>query len=176
MKNRVYVLIYICSLMILGQASAGTAEITGGWNVAGNGQQADSGVSHLTFSGSDPSITLGISADSSLYGPGSDSRTWTGSQNIDINIAGFRLSAGYDGKVDSNVILTSVGSASAAAFVGASASGLATGHVPTGTGTGGDSYDMFGSSDITTEGFVSGQGTAAASASGSANYDSRNLE
>jgi len=167
--------IYICSLIILGTASAGTAQMTGGWSVEGDGQQTDSGVTYLaSTTSSDPSITLGISAVSSLFGPGTDSKKWTGAQNIDISMGGFDLSAEYDGTVVSKVILTSEGSASAAAFVGASASGLSTGQVP--SDSGGDSYELFGKAEITTEGSISGTGTATATASGSASYDVQKLE
>ena len=150
-----------------------TAETKGGWTVTGEGQTTNSGTSELGCSGSDPSITLGITSSSSVFGPGKSSRTWQGSQNLALNLAGFTLQASYDGKVDSSVILTSQGSASAAAFVGATASGISTGNVP--AANGGDSYDIFGSADITTEEFISGQGTTSATASGTASYDVQKL-
>lgn len=162
-------LICFIALLIIGQASAITAETRGGWDISGEGQTTDSGISKMICSASDPSITLGIASNSYAYGPGRSSSIWDGSQNLVINLAGFRLQAGYDGKVDSSVILTSQGSASSAAFVGASASGIATGTVP--TGNGGDSYDIFGWADITTEGFINGKGTASSFATGSANFD-----
>ncbi len=162
-------LVYISILLILGQASAITAETRGGWDISGEGQTSDSGISQTVCSASDPSITLGIASNSYVFGPGTSSNVWDGSQNLVINLAGFRLQAGYDGKVDSSVILTSQGSASSAAFVGASASGIATGKVP--AAIGGDSYDIFGWADITSEGFMNGKGTASSLATGSANFD-----
>ena len=163
----------ILMIMIMAHGSAEIAEIAGGWKVFGEGQQGNSGMSYLECAGSDPSITLGITATSSLFGPGTSSRSWMGNQKIAFDMGGFRLEAEYDGKVDSNVILTSQGSATATAFVGASASGLSTGHIP--SGAGGESYDMFGWADITTEGFMYGQGTASSSASGFASYDVQKL-
>ncbi len=160
---------YIGILLILGQASAITAEAWGGWDISGEGQTSDSGISQMVCSASDPSITLGIASNSYVFGPGTSSSVWDGSQNLVINRAGFRLQAGYDGKVDSSVILTSQGSASSAAFVGASASGIATGNVP--IAIGGNSYDIFGWADITTEGFINGKGTASSFATGSASFD-----
>jgi hypothetical protein len=80
----------------------------------------------------------------------------------DIDVGGFGLSASFDGKVESHVILLSEGTASAAAFVGATA---------TATPTGFTSHELFGTADVTTEGFLSGQGSATASASGKASYD-----
>jgi hypothetical protein len=173
MSNTYYALIYFCGLIIIGQGLAGTAEITGGWSITGDGGVTSSGTSQSGCIGGDPSITLGITAASSVYGPGKDSRTWQGKQSIDIGIAGFRLAAAYDGQVSSNVILASQGSASSAAFIGASATGISTGAVP--IGGKGDSYDLFGWADISTEGFVAGQGSAAASASGQASYDVQKL-
>ena len=167
-----FALIYLCILLIITQASAGTSEIIGGWNIAGEGQQKNSGTSHLGYSGGDPSITIGISSESSLFGPGDSSRTWEGSQNIAIDISGYHLEASYDGKVDSNVILTSQGTASAAAFIGASSSGMATGYIPS---TNSESYDLFGWADISTDGFIYGQGTADSTATGSASYDVQKL-
>jgi len=166
-----HVLIFLGILLLSSQAMGSTVEIKGGWDISGEGQTASSGANELGCYGSDPSITLGIASNSYVFGPGKSSETWQGSQDLAINLAGFRLEAAYDGKVESSVILTSQGSASSTAFVGASASGISTGYIP--TGSGGDSYDIFGSADITTEGFINGQGTASASASGSASYDSQ---
>ena len=161
--------ILVLIITMIAQASAEVAEMAGGWNAFGEGQQDNSGTSYLECTGSDPSITLGVTAATSLYGPGKSSRSWTGDQKIYLDIGGFQLEVGYDGKVDSSVELKSQGSASAIAFVGASASGLCTGIIP--SGAGGESYDLFGWADITTEGFISGQGTASASATGFASYD-----
>jgi len=171
-RNFALVIFYLFSLLIIAQASAGTAEIKGGWNAVGDGQQENSGTSQLGCSGGDPSITIGISSESSVFGPGKSSRTWDGSQNIAIDIFGYHLATGYDGKVDSSVILTSQGTASAAAFIGASSSGMATGYIPS---TNSESYDLYGSADISTKGFIYGQGTADATATGSASYDVQKL-
>jgi len=158
-------------IMIAVQASADVAEIAGGWNAFGEGQQENLGTGYLERTGSDPSITLGITAASSLFGPGASSRSWIGEQKISLDLGGFQLEVEYDGEVDSSVELKSEGSASATAFVGASASGLSTGVIP--SGAGGQSYDLFGWADTTTEGFISGQGTASASAKGLARYDAK---
>jgi len=165
-------LIILCSILTIAPALAGTAEITGGWNTVGEGEQESSGTSQLTCSGGDPSITLGISSESSVYGPGKSSKTWTGSQDITVDLSGYHLEASYDGTVESSVILTSEGTASAAAFIGASATGMATGYIPS---TDSESYDLFGSADIYTQGYIYGKGTADSTATGSASYDIQKL-
>ena len=111
--------------------------------------------------GSDPSITLGITSTTSVFGTGTFSDSKTGSQSVQVAIGGYTLSAAYDGTVSSNGTLSSAGSTSSSAFVGASATGIS---------MGGSSHDIFGSADITTEGYLSGTGTSGATAEGSASY------
>jgi len=137
-------------------------EMSGGWSVISNGQASSSGQSQIASALSgDPTITLGVVSSSSLYGTGNINVARTGSISEDMDLGGFGLSTSFDGNVNSEVILTSDGTASAAAFVGATATGL-----PTGLG----SYELLGTADVTTEGFLHGEGSATASASGSSNY------
>ncbi len=171
--HRIWALITLLALFMAGQAMAATVEIEKGSDVSSEGQATSSGASYLQCSASDPSITFGIEASSYVFGPGKSSIHREGDQSLALNMAGFRLEAAYDGDVQSEVILNSLGSARSLAYVGVSAQGLSTGIVP--TGTGGDSYDMLGSADIFTEGYVSGKGSASATASGSANYDVQKL-
>jgi len=162
-----YFILYLC--LILVPQAQGATEITGGQTFVANGAAAGSGTSVLTSSGGDPSITLAITSTASLFlfGPGNITNSpKTGSQNIDISLAGYELAAGFNGEVSSSVILTSQGSASASAFVGATATGLS---------TGGSSHDIFGSADLVTSGYLNGAGTATASAKGSANYDVKKI-
>lgn len=140
----------------------GTASVTGGWNVVGNGEGSSSGISEVSGCGADPSITLGITSTSSLFGAGSFSDSKIGSQSLGLTIGGYTLSAAYSGDVSSNASLSGPGSTSSTAFVGASATGISTGNA---------SHDIFGSADIMTEGYLSGAGTAGATAEGSASYD-----
>ena len=162
MRSRYLIL---CLTLLLTPHAQGMAEIAGGWTITANGQATSTATCELSSQSSgDPSITLGIVSTSSLFGPGSISDSKTGSQNIDISLAGFRLSAGFDGDVSSSVILTSQGTASAAAFVGATATGLS-------QGAPNSSHDIFGTADLYTKGYLNGAGSAIASAEGSAQYD-----
>lgn len=151
----------LLTLALLAGPAHGEASVTGGWNIVGNAEGSGSGISGVYSCGADPSITLGITSTSSLFGPGSFSDSKIGDQSVEITLGGYTLSASYDGDVSSNASLSGPGSASSSAFVGASATGIS---------TGGASHDIFGSADITTEGYLSGTGTAGATAKGSASY------
>jgi len=148
-------------MFLTGQAM-GEAVVDGGWSVIGNGDGASRGTNEITYCSGDPSVTLGITSSVSTFGPGTFSDSRTGSQNLEITLAGFDISLGYDGTVSSNVTLTSSGSASSSAYVGATATGIATGN---------RTYDIFGAADISTKSYLSGTGTTGASAEGSSEYD-----
>ena len=160
MNLKSFSVLFVFSLLV-GQAY-GSASIEGGWGTESNGDAINRGTSEVSYSGGDPSITLGISQYSSLYGPGSTSDTKTGSQSITINLGGFNLTVGYSGTVSSSLNLQTAGSGSTMAFITATA---------TGTSTGLQTYDMSGSADVGTQGSIIGIGSGSASASGSANYD-----
>jgi hypothetical protein len=154
-------LIVLCFILLIAPAW-GMIEMSGGWSIQSNGQASSSGSSNI-FSGSgDPTITLGVISSSSLDGPGDVTLSRTGAITKDIDLGGFGLSASFDGQVNSELHLQSEGTASASAFVGATA--IAT---PTGQG----SHEIYGTADVTTEGFLCGQGSATASATGVASYD-----
>ncbi len=157
MQYRWYIVILICILQV-GQA-CGLVEITGGWSFEGNGEFSSHGVSEVSGCGSDPSITLGITSTSSICNGGNISDLKIGSQAITITVGGYQLTAGYDGEVRSSI--NGRGTGATTAFVGATATGLS---------TGGDSYDIFGSADISTDGYLSGTGIGEASASGTSQY------
>lgn len=139
----------------------GEAVVNGGWSITGNGDGSSQGANEISYTTGDPSATLGITSSSSVYGPGTFSRTLTGSHSLKIGLAGFNISLGYDGMVSSSISLDSQGSASSSAYVGATAAGISTGN-----GT----YDIFGAADLSTEGYLNGKGTIEASAEGSSNY------
>lgn len=155
-------LILICLVLLLFLPASARIEMSGGWAISSEGQASSSGQSYASSVSGDPSITLGIVSASNVYGPDADINLLReGSISDSLSLGGFGLSASFDGDVQSQVILTSAGTASAASFVGVTATGL-----PTGFG----SYEIFGTADINTEGFLHGEGSATASASGSSSY------
>jgi hypothetical protein len=158
MKFEIYLLLILA--LLTGHAF-GEASVTGGWNVVGNAEGSSSEMSGVYSCGSDPSITLGITSTSSIFGTGIFSDLKTGSQDVQITVGGYDLSVSYDGDVSSNASLSGPGSVSSSAFVGASATGIS---------TGGASHDIFGSADVITDGYLSGIGTAGATAEGSVRY------
>ena len=153
---------YVLMIILLTGQVMGEAVVNGGWSIAGKGDGSSQGASAISYSAGDPSATLGITSSSSIFGPGTFSHSLEGSQSLKINLAGFDIALGYDGKVSSGVTLDSDGSASSSAFVGANVAGLSTGN-----GT----YDIFGAADLSTEGYLSGKGTVEASAEGNSSYD-----
>ena len=156
-----FIFILCCFLLIIAPAW-GMIEMNNGWSVASNGQTSSSGSSAISSISGDPTITLSVVSSSSLDGPGNIKLVRKGAISKDIDLGGFGLSASFDGDVESEVILESAGTASAAAFVGVTASAM-----PTGLG----SHEIYGTADVTTEGSICGEGSATASASGKANYD-----
>jgi len=136
-------------------------EMSDGWSITSQGLASSSGSSGISSALGDPTITLGVVSSSSLDGPGSINLARKGAISKDIGLGGFGLSASFDGNVNSEVILESAGTASAAAFVGTTATAI-----PTGAG----SYEIYGTADVTTEGFLSGKGSAISGASGKASY------
>jgi hypothetical protein len=151
-----------CSL-IAGQAY-GLVTTNGGWDVAAEGASYSAGESFVVCAGGDPSITLGITSASSLYGAGSISDTKTGSHNATYSLGGYELAAGFDGTVSSSLLLEE-GSGFTSSTVIASVTGMSTGL---------GSYDLFGSADVLTEGYLYGVGLGESTAEGSARYDGRN--
>ena len=149
-----YIYIVLMTILLTGQVM-GEAVVNGGWSITGNGDGSSQGANEISYTTGDPSATLGITSSSSVYGPGTFSRTLTGSHSLKIGLAGFNISLGYDGMVSSSVSLDSQGSASSSAYVGATAAGISTGN-----GT----YDIFGAADLSTEGYLNGKGTIEASA------------
>lgn len=150
-------------MLFVGHAVA-ELSVNGGWSAYGDGEGSGSGMSHMASCASasgDPSIALGITSASSVFGAGRFADAKEGGQQIDIEIGTFKLSLGYDGSVESEVNLNSAGSAMSSSFIGATATGLSTGN-----GT----YDIFGSADLSTEGYLSGLGIASAFAEGSSHY------
>lgn len=150
-----------CSL-IAGQAY-GLVTTNGGWDVAAEGASYSAGESFVVCAGGDPSITLGITSASSLYGAGSISDTKTGSHNATYSLGGYELAAGFDGTVSSSLLLEE-GSGFTSSTVIASVTGMSTGL---------GSYDLFGSADVLTEGYLYGVGLGESSAEGSASYDGK---
>ena len=73
----------ICLMIISGFAS-GATEITGGWNAVGGGAGSSQGDSYVSTCGSDPSITLGITSTSSVFGLGSFSDQRNGSMSVSL--------------------------------------------------------------------------------------------
>jgi hypothetical protein len=164
-SSRLFKYIIVC-ILIVGQTH-GLIEATDGWNVAGEGQGSSQGYSNIGGSGGDPSITLGITSSSSVYGFGFFSDHKTGNQDMTLNLGGYNLTAGYSGDVQTSVALYSPGSAAATALIVASSTGLS---------TGGGSYDLFGAADIQTDGYISGQGSANSVAEGSAQFGASKTE
>lgn len=157
-----YNYIVLLAIMLLSGEAFADVSVNGGWSSFGDGQGSSTGISHVAgCGGGDPSITMGITSASSVFGAGKFSDAKAGNQQIDIEIGGLKFSVGYGGSVGSEVELTSPGSAMSSSFIGATATGL-----PTGNG----SYDIFGSADLSTEGYLSGMGIAKASAKGSSYY------
>lgn len=154
-----YLILSIC--LLAGLASAGNT-ITGGWDVTGNGASSMSGSSYSYSSAGDPSATMGITASSNLFGVGSTSDQRTGTNEVTINLGGFNLTVGFDGSVSSSLVLSSLGTSSVSSYVGSTATGQSTGN---------GSYEVYGSSDLFTDGYLNGQGSASAHASGSTSYD-----
>jgi hypothetical protein len=153
-------LLVVACILFLTTGAYGTAEITGGSDIVGNGNVVVSGERQLYCDSGDPSITLGITSTSSVFGKGSFNDQKTGNQSIILPLSGFVLSAGYNGTVSSSMTLTS-GSAMTQGFIKVTATGISTGL---------GSYDLFGSADILTEGYMYGAGTGEAHASGLAYY------
>ena len=148
--------------ILLTDQAMGETVVTGGWSITGNGDGSSRGANEVCFTTGDPSATLGITHSSSVYGPGGDfSPALTGSQSLEITLAGFKISLGYDGTVSSSVSLDSQGSASSSAYVGATAAGISTGN---------GAYDIFGAADLSTEGYLNGKGAVEAFTKGSSNY------
>jgi len=160
MSHKRYIFIGICLFVLTGQV-LGYTEITGGWDVAVNGEGATHGAGIVSGCGGDPSVTLAITSTSSLYGPGVISDYKCGSQSLNLPVGGYELAVEYEGEVSSSLSLFSQGSAATRAFIGATATGIS---------TGGDSHDIFGSADLTTDGYICGQGIGEASAKGSSSY------
>lgn len=158
--SKLQVLVIICYSLLTTNA-LGMIEMSGGWAVSSDGQALSSGSSDISSLSGDPTLVLGILSSSSLYGPGSVSLVRDGGIEKSISLGGFVLSTSFDGRVESEVVLESAGTASAAAFVGATASAI-----PTGAG----SHEIFGTADVTTEGILIGKGSAKATASGKASY------
>lgn len=150
----------LLALLLLGQAY-GEVSIIGGSSIICDGEGGSQGYTEALASPGDPSISLGITSTSSLFGPGSISDQKQGSQEVTLNLGGYTLSVSYEGTVSSNASLAGQGSASSTAFVGASATGLS---------TGGLSHDLFGSADVITNGYISDQGLTGATADGIASY------
>ena len=155
-------LIILTILLLSIPEVAPMTELNGGWSSTTQGLGCSSGVISAAYSAGDPTITLGITSASALYGPGSVTDAKQGQMSVEKSIGGFQLKVSFDGEVSSETILTSQGTASAAAFVGATATGLS---------TGGLSHEIFGSAKINVEGYLQGKGSSSASASGSAQYD-----
>lgn len=137
-------------------------EITGGWSAAVDGGGISQGESKVIGCSGDPFLTLGITSTSSLYGPGSVFDQKTGGQSLTIPLGGYELSAAYEGEVSSSLTLTSMGSGAVTSSIKSAASGIS---------TGGESYDIFGSADIKTEGYLSGSGLGEAYSEGMAEYN-----
>jgi hypothetical protein len=152
--------------MIIAGYATGATEITGGWITGGEGVGSSQSDSFISTCGSDPSITLGITSTASVFGRGSFSDQRNGSMSVSLPLGGYVISTGFDGSVNSSISLSSTGVGSVTSYVGATATGMSTGHNPAGN----DSYDLFGSADIKTEGYLAGKGTASALANGSSNY------
>jgi hypothetical protein len=161
MRNIIYIIVILCFLSC--SQAFGLTQIKGGWSASGTGEFTTSGMSQVSaYGGSDPSITLGITSSSSIYNGGSASDSKTGSQSVSITVGGYTLSIAYDGTVTTSIDGKTGATGAANSFIGSSATGLS---------TGGTSYDIFGSTDVNTDGYLYGNGTALASASGSASYD-----
>jgi len=148
---------------LVGQGGALT-EITGGWNAAVDGGGTSYGESTLMGCSGDPLVTLGITSTSSLYGPGSIFDKKVGSQSLTLPLGGYELSVAYDGEVSSSLTLTSAGSGSMTGYIRSVAAGASTGE---------GSYDLSGSADIMTEGYLSGSGLGTASSEGMAEYGAK---
>lgn len=148
-----------CVLFVLPALAA--VEMPGGWSISAEGGASSTGTSELSYVSSDPTITLAILSASSLYGPGSVSLLREGGIEKSISSGDFDISAGFDGRAESEVILESSGTAYAAAFVGATAAAI-----PTGDG----SHEIFGVADVFTECNLVGKGSVEASASGKSSY------
>ncbi len=135
--------------------------VTGGWQVVADGEGTSQGESVICSAGGDPSIYLGIVSSSSLFGPGIVSDEKSGEMDIDVPLGGYELFAGFDGDVKSSLVLDGAGTGYTTSFVEASATGLS---------TGGDTYDIFGSADLGTKGYIVGEGVGEAEAQGSSSY------
>lgn len=161
MLNKILVFLLI---FITGNATGATV-VTGGLSVDGTGTGQAEGQSFVCST--DPAITLGIRSSSSTFGPGSFSFERSGSQNVEIPLGGYMLSVGFNGTVSSSISTSESGSLGyTSSYVGATATGISTGH----TIEGSESYDLFGSADIITEGYLYGAGTGTAAAKGSSEY------
>jgi len=163
MFKKCYILIIFC--LASGLASGATVS-TGGWSITGVGSGESQAESSISTCGSDPSISLGITSTSSVFGPGNFSDMRSGELALNLLLGGFKFSVGFDGSVDSRIGLLGPGTGSISSYVGATATGLSTGHALSGE----DSYDIFGSADINTKGYLVGEGSGNATASGSSEY------
>jgi hypothetical protein len=154
-------LVFIYIMVLFTSSALAATEATGGWQVVSVGESDSQGQSLICNGGGDPSIVLGIVSASSLYGPGSVSDEKSGKIEMTIPVGGYELYAGFDGDVRSSLKLDSVGTGSTAAYIEAGATGIS---------IGGDGYDIFGSADLITKGYIVGKGVGESQANGSSIY------
>lgn len=159
-------LILLILLILITDVASGAVSVTGGWAVSGEGSGSTEGLSVVSNCGTDPSIQMGITSTSSAFGIGNHQDERSGNLSISLPLGGYVLSAGFDGNVNSNLTLESLGTGSVSSYVGATATAISTGHSKAGK----DSYDLFGSADIKTNGYLVGKGNGSANAKGSSNY------
>lgn len=171
MYQRIYIILLSCVLLI--NLGCGLTEINGGWGTSVVGAGCSQGGSAISgHGGADPSVTLGLTSTSSVNGIGSDVDLGkTGKDSITLPIGGYKLFVGYEGSVDSGISMTSLGSGALTSTIIATATAIYTGS----TSPGQTSYDLLGSADINTGGYIKGKGQGAASASGEAAYDVQKL-
>lgn len=154
---------------LIADVASGAVSVTGGWDVSGEGSGSTEGLSVVSNCGTDPSIQMGITHTSSVFGIGADQTVGrSGNLSISLPLGGYSLSVGFDGDVNSSLVLTSPGTGSVSSYVGATATAISTGHSKAGN----DSYDLFGSADIKTSGYLYGMGSGTAIANGSSSYGS----
>lgn len=159
-----FILSLSLSILLITCTALGATVVTGGWSVEGDGSGSTQAESIVC--GSDPAITLGIRSSSSTFGPGSFSFERTGSHSVEVPLGGYVLAVGFNGTVSSTISTSGFGTGYTSSFIGATATGISTGH----TINGSDSYDIFGSADVQTEGYLYGVGTGTADADGFSHY------
>lgn len=159
-------LILLILSFLSANVASGAISITGGLSVSGEGSGSTEGLSVVSNCGTDPSIQMGITSTSSVFGKGSQSYERNGSLSISLPLGGYVLSVGFDGDVNSSLVLDSPGTGSVSSYVGATSTAISTGHSKAGN----DSYDLFGSADIKTSGYLYGMGSGTATAIGSSSY------